>query len=81
MNRTIFRKAVLVLLLVSAQFLGAYAATRSEKRAFAADLPTPGQIDAKNAAVTQCRVEHGFPAMGYGFKVICLKRDVVLWIR
>jgi hypothetical protein len=81
MKQSILKRAGLVLLLAMAQFLGAYAATRSEKQAVAADLPTNEQVQAKDAAITQCRVGRGFPVMGYGFKVICLKRDTVLWIR
>ncbi len=77
----ILKRLGYILLLVVAQTTGLYFVIKPDKPAAAADLPTNEQVDAKNAAVTRCRVEHGFPAMGYGFKVICIKRENVLWIR
>jgi hypothetical protein len=81
MNYPVLKRFVYILLLIVAQTIGLYFVIRPEKPAVAADLPTNDQVNAKNAAVTQCRLDKGFPAMGYGFKVICIKRENVLWIR
>lgn len=81
MNNLILKKFAYILLLIVAQTVGLYLVIRPDKTAVAADLPTNDQVNAKNAAVTQCRLDKGFPAMGYGFKVICVKREAVLWIR
>lgn len=82
MKNSILKRSGYILLLIAAQTVGLYFAVKPEKSAVAADLPTDEQIKAKDAAVTQCRVGgQGLPVMGYGFKVICVKRDAVLWIR
>jgi hypothetical protein len=42
---------------------------------------TPEQMAAKDAAVTQCLMQQDVPVMGFGMKVVCVKKEHVAWIR
>lgn len=42
---------------------------------------TDEQMAAKNAATTQCLMEQNVPLMGFGLKVVCVKKEAVLWVK
>ncbi len=42
---------------------------------------TDEQMAVKDAATTQCLMERNIPLMGFGLKVVCVKKDAISWVR
>lgn len=74
--------SLLIFLAVSGFFLILNILARGVRAETKAEPPiTPEQMAAKDAAVTQCLMQQDVPVVGFGLKVICVKKDSVAWIR
>lgn len=80
------KKYILPSLLIFAIVSGAFLALSSLPQGAKAEpktepFATPEQMAAKDAAVTQCLMQQDVPVMGFGMKVVCVKKEHVSWIR